>query len=75
MGRFLIKIYLLKLPFQIFFWKNITATSLQTDLFLLPALAMGFLAGLKIVSVIKDSHYRKVVIVLTMAGALIILLR
>lgn len=68
-------INLFKLPFQIFFWKNITATSLQTDLFLLPALAMGFLAGLKIVSVIKDSHYRKVVIVLTMAGALIILLR
>ena len=68
-------INLFKLPFQIFFWKNITATSLQTDLFLLPALAMGFLAGLKIVSVIKDSHYRKVVIVLTMAGALVILLR
>lgn len=68
-------INLFKLPFQIFFWKNITATSLQTDLFLLPALAMGFLAGLKIVSAIKDSHYRKVVIVLTMAGALIIFLR
>ena len=68
-------INLFKLPFQIFFWKNITATSLQTDLFLLPALAIGFLAGLKIVSVIKDSHYRKVVIVLTMAGALVILLR
>jgi hypothetical protein len=68
-------INLFKLPFQIFFWKNITATSLQIDLVLLPALAIGFLAGLKIVSVIKDSNYRKIVIVLTMAGALVIFLR
>ena len=68
-------INLFKLPFQIFFWKNITAASLQTDIFLLPALALGFLAGLKIVSVIKDSYYRKIVIMLTMAGALVIFLR
>jgi len=68
-------INLFKLPFQIFYWKNITASSLQTDLVLLPALAIGFLAGLKIVSVIKDNNYRKVVIVLTLAGALVIFLR
>jgi uncharacterized membrane protein YfcA len=68
-------INLFKLPFQIFFWNNITATSLQTDLVLLPALAIGFFTGLKIVSVIKDSHYRKIVIILTMAGALVIFLR
>jgi uncharacterized membrane protein YfcA len=68
-------INLFKLPFQIFFWKNITITSLQTDLVLLPALAIGFFTGLKIVSQIKDSHYRKIVIALTLAGAVVIFLR
>jgi len=68
-------INLFKLPFQVLYWKNITATSLQTDLLLLPALALGFLLGLKIVKAIKDDHYRKVVIVLTLIGALVIFLK
>lgn len=63
-------INLFKLPFQVFYWKNITATSLKTDLVLLPALALGFLAGLKIVARIKDDNYRKIVIVLTLLGAM-----
>jgi len=63
---------LFKLPFQIFFWKNITLTTLRTDLLLLPALILGFLAGFKIVSRIKDDNYRKVVIVLTLIGAVFI---
>ena len=68
-------INLFKLPFQVFFWKNITANSLQTDLLLLPTLALGFWAGLKIVQHIKDDNYRKVVIVLTLIGALVIFLK
>jgi uncharacterized membrane protein YfcA len=68
-------INLFKLPFQVFYWKNITATSLQTDLLLLPALALGFWAGLKIVAKIKDDNYRKVVIVLTLIGAAVIFLK
>lgn len=68
-------INLFKLPFQIFFWKNITPATLQTDLLLLPALFAGFWAGLKIVSKIKDDSYRKVVIVLTLLGAVVIFLK
>jgi uncharacterized membrane protein YfcA len=64
-----------KLPFQIFYWKNITPSTLTTDLLLLPALALGFFAGLRIVSVIKDDSYRKLVIVLTLIGAVFIFLR
>ncbi|HTE12824.1 MAG TPA: sulfite exporter TauE/SafE family protein, partial [Chitinophagaceae bacterium] len=64
-----------KLPFQVFYWKNITAATLTTDLFLLPALAIGFWAGLKIVSKIKDDSYRRLVIVLTLIGAVFIFLR
>jgi len=63
---------LFKLPFQVFYWKNITAVSLQTDLVLLPALVLGFWAGVKIVAKIRDDSYRKVVIVLTLLGAIVI---
>jgi uncharacterized membrane protein YfcA len=68
-------INLFKLPFQVLYWKNITVTSLQTDLLLLPALVLGFLLGLRIVKAIKDDHYRKVVIVLTLIGAVVIFLK
>jgi len=49
-------INLFKLPFQVLFWKNINSTSLQTDLLLLPALVLGFWAGIKIVARIKDDN-------------------
>ena len=64
-----------KLPFQIFYWKNITVHTLKIDLMLLPALLIGFWAGIKIVSKIKDASYRKVVMLLTLAGAVIIFLK
>ena len=66
---------LFKLPFQIIYWKNITASSLQVDLVLLPAMLIGFWAGLKLVSKIKDNGYRKVILALTMAGAIAIFLK
>ena len=68
-------INLFKLPFQVLYWKNITLSSLQTDLFLLPALVTGFWIGIKIVSKTKDDSYRKVVIVLTLIGAIFIFLK
>jgi uncharacterized protein len=68
-------INLFKLPFQVFYWKNITVSSLQTDLWLLPVLALGFWLGIKIVKHIKDDDYRKVVIVLTLIGTVVIFLK
>jgi uncharacterized membrane protein YfcA len=68
-------INLFKLPFQVLIWKNINATSLKMDLILLPALAIGFWIGVKIVRRIKDNHYRKIVIVLTLIGAMVIFLK
>jgi len=64
-----------KLPFQILSWKNITGVTLQTNLLSLPALVIGFWAGIKIVSKIKDDSYRKVVIALTLIGAVVIFLK
>ena len=66
---------LFKLPFQVFYWKNITTATLTTDLLLFPALAIGFWLGLRVVSGIKDDSYRKLVIVLTLIGAVFIFLR
>ncbi len=65
-------INLFKLPFQVIYWKNITLASLRIDLFLLPALIIGFWAGIKIVAKIEDDSYRKVVFVLTIVGAVFI---
>lgn len=68
-------INLFKLPFQVVYWKNITPATLWMDLLLLPALLLGFFAGIRIVSKIRDDSYRKVVIILTLLGALVILFR
>lgn len=66
---------LFKLPFQIFYWKNINEESLKIDLLLLPALAIGFICGIKITKQLKDNSYRKLVMLLTLAGAIVIFLK
>ena len=66
---------LFKLPFQVFYWKNITEQSIKTDLVLIPTLALGFWLGLKIVGRIKDEHYRKLIIFLTLIGAVVMLIK
>ena len=49
--------------------------SLKVDLFLVPALIIGFWAGIKIVGRINDQQFRKVVIALTLIGSVLMLLR
>jgi uncharacterized membrane protein YfcA len=68
-------INLFKLPFQVFYWNNITTTSLLTDLALVPFLLLGFWCGIKLVARIKDDLYRQIVIVLTLIGAIFIFLK
>lgn len=68
-------INLFKLPFQVLYWRNITPLSLKADLFLLPALLMGFFIGVRVVAKIKDDSYRKAVIALTFVGAIVIFLK
>ena len=38
-------------------------------------LAFGFIAGVQLVKKIQDEHYRKIVIVLTLIGSVIMLLK
>lgn len=64
-----------KLPFQIFIWKNINTETLKLDLLLIPAIFVGFFVGIKIVKLIKDDYYRKVILGLTLIGAIMIFMR
>jgi uncharacterized membrane protein YfcA len=68
-------INLFKFPLQVFFWKNITVQSLKIDALLVPTLAIGFVTGIFIVGKIKDEQYRKVVLILTLVGSILMLLR
>ena len=66
---------LFKLPFQIFYWKNINVQTIETDLALLPLLAIGFWLGIRVVGKIKEMQYRKLVILLTLVGSIIMLVK
>lgn len=64
-----------KLPFQVIFWNNINAHSLGTDIVVLPALLLGFYVGVKIVGLIKEDSYRKIIIAVTFIGGIFIFLK
>ncbi len=68
---FIINVF--KLPFHIFVWKTVNTETLQLNLILAPAIIIGFFLGIKLVKRINNDLYRKLVLVVTAAGALIIL--
>ena len=70
---FIINVF--KLPFHIFVWKTIDAQTLQLNLLLSPAIIIGFFLGIKLVKLIHNNLYRKLVLIVTAIGALIILFR
>ncbi|WP_298478416.1 sulfite exporter TauE/SafE family protein [uncultured Maribacter sp.] len=70
---FIINIF--KLPFHIFVWETITLNSFILDLKLIPGIILGLFVGVRIVKIIKDNFYRKMILLLTAIGALLILIR
>jgi uncharacterized membrane protein YfcA len=70
---FIINIF--KLPFHIWSWETITAETLLFDLKLVPAIVIGLFAGVRLVKIIKDDFYRKMILILTALGAIVILFR
>ena len=64
-----------KLPFHIFVWHTITPETLRINLCLVPAIFIGLFLGVRLVKLIKDDFYRKMILVLTALGALLILIR
>lgn len=69
---FIINVF--KLPFHIFVWKTVTTETLLLNLFLVPGVVIGFLVGVQLVKLIQNDLYRKFILVVTAAGAVIILL-
>lgn len=68
-------INILKMPMQIFVWKNIDLETIKLDILLLPALLIGFYTGLKIVSKINEILFRRLIITLTLLGSVLIFLK
>ncbi len=68
-------INIFKLPFHIYSWGTITLNSFLLSLKLIPGILLGIYAGIKIVKRIKEDFYRKMILVLTALGALLILFR
>lgn len=63
---------LFKIPFQVIYWDNISIETFKTSLFLVPTMFLGFWIGVKIVKIIPNENYRKMILYLTLIGAVII---
>ncbi len=68
-------INIIKLPLHIFVWETITLDTFIFDLKLIPAIILGVFIGVKLVNLIKEDFYRKMILILTALGALLILFR
>ncbi len=66
---------LIKLPFHVLVWETITPASLIINLKLLPCMALGLFTGVKLVKIIQEGFYRKLILGLTAFGAILILFR
>ncbi|QIA09811.1 sulfite exporter TauE/SafE family protein [Draconibacterium halophilum] len=63
-----------KFPLHIFVWKTINWDTLTLDLMLLPAIAIGAFAGIKLVQKISDKLYRTALIIVTALSAFLLLI-
>ena len=68
-------INLFKLPFHIFVWETITMDSIALNLRLLPGIFLGLWTGVNVIKYIKDHQYRKLILLLTAIGAILIFFR
>ncbi|HPG06404.1 MAG TPA: sulfite exporter TauE/SafE family protein [Saprospiraceae bacterium] len=64
-----------KLPFHIFVWHTITWESIQVDLRLLPGIFAGLGLGIFLMNRINDAVFRRLILILTAIGAVLILFR
>lgn len=68
-------INVIKLPFHFYVWETISMESLRINLFLLPAILIGLFLGVWLVRIIQEAFYRRMILVLTALGAVLILFR
>lgn len=70
---FLINIF--KMPFHIWVWETVSIDTFAVVIRLIPAILLGFWAGVKVVARIEEAAFRKMILILTAFGALMIFLR
>lgn len=66
---------LIKLPFHVLVWETIDLSSLWINLKIIPFMLAGLFTGVRLVKIIRDDFYRKLILGLTAAGAVLILFR
>ena len=64
-----------KLPLHIFVWKTIDIETLKTDLWLLPGVLLGLFVGIRLVRMIRNTSYRRLILFLTAFGSILLLLQ
>lgn len=69
---FFLIVNLLKVPLQIFFWKNISGSSLLFDALMIPAIAAGAGIGILATGKIPERAYRIFVMVMTGAAGVLL---
>ena len=65
-------INLVKLPFHIWIWGTLSLDSLPFIAWLIPIVVIGFITGVRLLSKIEEQLYRKLILLLTFIGALIL---
>ena len=68
-------INLFKVPFHVLVWETINYTSLLISLSFFPFLFLGLVVGVKLVARINDQNYRKLILLLTAIGSIVLFLR
>lgn len=68
-------INLFKVPFHIYVWETISMETFAVNLRLVPGIVLGFLLGMQLVRYIQDHQYRKLILLLTAIGAIMIFFR
>jgi len=63
---------LFKVPFHVYYWETINFETLKINVFLIPALLTGLLLGVKLVAKIGGASFRRLILVLTAIGAVLI---
>lgn len=63
---------LFKIPFHVLYWKTINLETLKVNMYLIPVVIIGLFLGVKLVAKIKDTNFRRMILILTAIGAVFI---
>lgn len=71
---FFLVVNLLKVPFQIFAWDNITWSSFSLNLMMLPVISIGALLGIRLVKLFPEKAFRIFIQIVTILSVIMMLI-